>query len=169
MNECKCGCGSLVKGTWKRGHSARGRTLAGRFWEKVEKGPGCWEWTAATYPDGYGNFVVEPGKNRGAHRVSYELNIGPIPDGLEVCHSCDNPGCVNPDHLFAATHRENMHDMFRKGRNGNVALDREQERQVRSLLAEGWDRQWVADAFGISIPTTYYLKKRKFEGRAVTA
>jgi hypothetical protein len=141
------------------------RPLPKRFWKKVEKGPDCWEWTGCKYPEGYGQISIGNKVYRGAHRVSYELNVGPIPEGLEVCHSCDNPSCVNPDHLFVATHKENMHDMFRKGRNGQIALTREQEVEVKDLLGQGWEKQWVADAYGISMSTIGYLKKRKFPGR----
>ena len=76
----------------------------------------CWEWTAATNNIGYGMFRVRQGLMRTAHRVSYELFKGPIPFGMVVCHKCDNPKCVNPDHLWAGTMLDNIRDMDNKGR-----------------------------------------------------
>lgn len=88
-----------------------------RFWQKVNKdGPnGCWVWIAANDGRGYGQLRVN-GRALKAHRISYEMRYGSIPEGLEIAHRCDNPSCVNPDHLFAATHQENMQDSIDKGR-----------------------------------------------------
>lgn len=74
----------------------------------------CLEWTGATLK-GYGQ-IGEDGTIKYAHRVAYELWVGPVEDGELVCHRCDNPPCCNPDHLFVGTPRDNMHDMIRKGR-----------------------------------------------------
>lgn len=91
-----------------------------RFIEKVEKTEqGCWTWTAATYRKGYGHFQrLIDGKWRmyKAHRYSYEVYKGKIPSGMLVCHSCDNPTCVNPNHLFLGTQKDNMIDMLSKNR-----------------------------------------------------
>ena len=77
---------------------------------------GCWIWTGAKDRDGYGRFWIG-GKTKRAHRVSYEAFKGPIPGDLELLHSCDNPSCVNPEHLSAGTSKDNSQDMMRKGRH----------------------------------------------------
>ena len=86
-----------------------------RFWEKVDKSGDCWEWTAYKNKAGYGVLGFKTG-NKLAHRVSAKLH-GMVISGLFVCHHCDNPGCVNPEHLFVGTAKDNAVDMTRKGRN----------------------------------------------------
>ena len=88
-----------------------------RFWVKVVRGPDCWNWNGGKLVEGYGRFV-DRGKYVLAHRVSWEIHNGPIPEGLCVLHRCDNPPCTNPDHLFVGTHGDNARDRAAKGRNG---------------------------------------------------
>lgn len=90
-----------------------------RFWRFVQKSDGCWLWLGTKSADGYGS-IRHAGKMRKAHRVAYELMRGVIPDGGQICHHCDNPACVNPDHLFVGTNRDNMIDRQRKGRSKNL-------------------------------------------------
>lgn len=89
-----------------------------RFWNKVNKTEACWEWTAAIDPGGYGAFKVD-GKKVNSHRFSWNLHFGSLPEGMLVCHTCDNRLCVRPDHLFLGSHQENHDDMVNKGRRFN--------------------------------------------------
>lgn len=94
------------------------RSLAERFWAKVNKTDGCWLWTGCKDPKGYGYIGTggRRGPTKSAHRVSYELEHGEVPEGLHVLHDCDTPSCVRPSHLFAGTPLDNTRDMMRKGR-----------------------------------------------------
>lgn len=89
-----------------------------RFWKKVEIIPfhECWEWTAAKNEKGYGVFGVKKNTDK-AHRIAWKLLGRTIPPGKFLCHHCDNPACVNPNHLFIGTNLDNVIDMIRKGRN----------------------------------------------------
>lgn len=90
--------------------------LRAEFWSRVERGTDCWEWTRQRDRYGYGRFWLE-GKHRKAHRVAWELTRGPIPAGLYVCHSCDNPSCVRPLHLHLGTNADNQREAVARGRN----------------------------------------------------
>lgn len=94
--------------------------LEERFWMKVQKGPGCWEWTAATL-GGYGVFSEHHGgKQYKAHRFAYEQVVGPIPDGKVLDHRCHNTLCVNPDHLRPVTEKENRENLKGLQRNNTT-------------------------------------------------
>ena len=88
-----------------------------KFWAKVDKGDGagCWLWTGKTNRDGYG-VLTRQRKGWFAHRYSWTLANGDIPDGMMACHTCDNPPCIRPDHLFLGTRADNLRDMRAKGR-----------------------------------------------------
>jgi hypothetical protein len=148
-------------GTLETGPRPRG-TPEERFWAKVNKAEGCWLWTASKRPNGYGKF--EKGR-RGegtvsAHRFSYELHKGPIPNGLLVMHICDTPACVNPDHLRLGTPAENMNDMHSKGRakpgrplgnsNFNAVLTPD---LVRYIRASAKNNKELAAELGVGINT----------------
>lgn len=90
-------------------------SLDERFWAKVRRDASCWEWTARRTPSGYGTIKVGTA-TRLAHRVSWELHFGAIPDGMCILHRCDNPPCVNPAHLFLGMQLDNVRDREAKGR-----------------------------------------------------
>lgn len=116
------------------------RPLSERFWPKVQRaGPAeCWGWTGATNGVGYGK--LQSGR-RGepalyAHRVAYKLAYGDVPDGLFVLHRCDNPSCVNPQHLFLGTNLDNVRDMTRKGRQRHVGSKGEHNGNAKLTLPQ---------------------------------
>lgn len=132
------------------------RTVAERFWAKVAKGDGCWEWRGALNTGGYGMQVIQY-RNTLAHRVSWELHNGPIPSGLLVCHRCDNRRCVRPDHLFLGTDADNFADMRAKGRHprgeqhGRRRLTAAQVVEIRERYAAGGVRLLdLSREFGVS-------------------
>lgn len=119
--------------------------LFDRFWAKVEVVDGCWEWTAAKSSTGYGSIMAEDGTVRLAHRISYEMHRGAIlktDNHFDTCvlHSCDNRGCVNPDHLFIGTNADNIADKVAKGRaqrmfdpaNGRTKLTKDEVLAIRA-------------------------------------
>ena len=95
------------------------KNITERFWSKVRKTDTCWIWTAGLQgSNGYGYFrISEQDGNVVAHRYSYELSNGLIPSGMLVCHTCDNPQCVNPNHLWLGSHKDNSCDAVNKKRN----------------------------------------------------
>lgn len=90
------------------------QTVEERFWSKVERGPACWVWTSTLNNKGYGVFYLA-GKHVYAHRMAWFLTHGVMPDDF-VCHRCDNPQCVRPDHLWLGSNSDNIHDSIAKGR-----------------------------------------------------
>jgi hypothetical protein len=142
-----------------------------RFWSKVVVGnkDDCWPWTASLFHDGYGEFGLN-GKVVRAHRYSYELAHGQIPDNQLVLHSCDNPPCVNPNHLFLGDDLVNSHDMFSKGRekrlpgilNGNSVLDDATVIEIRHLSDSGMKGTEIASIIGVHKNTVYNVLNNKY-------
>ena len=121
--------------------------VAVRFWNKVhisENEEGCWEWQGSKVPFGYGRFRIPKDRAVYAHRWSYEYIYGPIPNGLQILHQCDNPPCVRPDHLFLGTQSDNMRDSLDKGRltaailtKNHAKLTEDQVREIRERYSKG--------------------------------
>lgn len=132
-----------------------------RFWDKVEvKGPDdCWEWQAALNNKGYGSFRVE-GAIHPAHRASYLLNVGEIPEGMVVRHKCDNRACVNPAHLELGTPTDNNRDMVNRGRR-EYKLTIDQVRTIRKRLAEGVLGKQLAEEYGVSFGLISHIKNNR--------
>ena len=103
--------------------------------------------------NGYGRIGIK-GKNILAHRYSYELAHGEIPPGLIICHTCDNPLCVRPAHLYAGTNQDNVNDSMRRGRNGRATLTWEKVDKIRRLHSSGkCTRSFLAEWFGVTLNT----------------
>lgn len=134
------------------------RSFEDRFWKRVKKSSGCWEWQGSTTSAGYGS-VAHGGRDYQTHRVAYELHFNTkIPDNLYVLHECDNRRCVRPDHLRVGTHIDNMADMRSKGRssknrgerNANARLSDIEVEQIRDLYESGdYTQTELAEKFGV--------------------
>jgi HNH endonuclease len=146
-----------------------------RFWSHVDKcGPipahrpeigNCWVWTAALCGPGYGTFKIGTlgidRRNAMAHRFSYELHCGPIPDGKSVLHHCDNKTCVRPTHFFTGTQADNMDDKVAKSRQPvgvsvyNAKLDDQKINAARLYRLNGWSYKNIGDRFNVGPMTVH--------------
>jgi len=133
-----------------------------RFWGTVRLDDGCWEWMGKIRrPRGYGVFFHSPGRHeRFAHRVAWEITNGPIPDGVFVCHKCDNPRCVRPSHLFLGNHRDNMLDARIKERFWKTKLTAGDIGTIRARRARGETNVEIARDFGVSPVTISHAVNR---------
>lgn len=147
--------------------------IVARYWAKIHRGHNdeCWEWQGAL-SSGYGHMRIQQnGRSIDllAHRVSYELHVGEIPQGMQVCHTCDNRRCVNPSHFFIGDHKANAADRDAKGRhrngdkkgvqNGHAKLNDEQVREIRRRYRPGI--RGLASEFGISAEQVRTIAQRK--------
>ena len=148
-----------------------GESLTTYFWKAVVKTDGCWLWQRAKTGGGYGQ-LARKGFRCMAHRYSWELHFGPIPEGLCVCHHCDNPSCVRPDHLFLGSHADNTGDMMTKGRRGKILVARgeassaskltsKQVQEIRAFYSAGTMKAPdLAKCYGCCKQTIYNLVHR---------
>ena len=129
-------------------------------WVVMESG--CWHWLGPTRAGGYGEV-----RRFGAHRISYEIANGPIPEGMFICHRCDNPPCVNPEHLFAGTPAENTADAVAKSRmahgerQGGARLTDAKVIEIRARVAAGEVQRRLAEEFAVSYMTISLIKNRR--------
>jgi NTP pyrophosphatase (non-canonical NTP hydrolase) len=145
-------------------------TLEEGFWNKVNvAGPDeCWEWTARKIKSGYGSMkwptINNPDAQMLGHRLSWMINVGPIPDGSMVLHKCDNKGCVNPNHLFLGNASDNVRDCIAKGRNNPVIGEKQWASKITRIEAlhirHSEDKLYeIAKKYGISKSSARSIKK----------
>lgn len=148
-----------------------------RFWSYVNRnGDGCWTWKGSCLKTGYGSFKLASYTMRLAHRVAYAIAHGGLQAGAIVCHRCDNPSCVRPDHLFLGTHQVNSDDMVQKGRHysrtrpeivlrgeahGRARLTVEQVLEIRRRVAANEDRAALAREYGVTRNLIYAIQYRR--------
>jgi hypothetical protein len=143
-----------------------------RFWSKVDRrGPDdCWLWTAAVDKRGYGKFSIARSQWTAASRVAYALSNGIIPDGTFICHSCDNPGCCNPAHLWIGDSKSNHDDMLDKGRqhcprndgehNPRAIFTADDVLSIRQRIAQGETRMAISREYGVSWGTVDHAVRK---------
>jgi hypothetical protein len=142
------------------------RPIHERYWPKVDcsSADGCWPWVGAVTKTGYGQLHTASYKPPiKAHRLAWQLAFGPIPQGMLVCHTCDNRLCCRPSHLFLGTIQDNADDMVAKGRfplNG-AKITADDVRAIRVRLASGEQRKAVARDYGLSAPHLSHIANRK--------
>lgn len=144
-----------------------GKTAEERFNHYVIKCDGCWDWSGSKDVNGYGRLNINSVPAL-AHRVSWAVHNGPIPEGKHVLHKCDNPSCSNPDHLFLGTHRENVADKMQKDRHRYGVSKGEKhgcskltEDQVREIRASKGSSLIIAKQYGVSGRTVREIRTRQ--------
>lgn len=141
-------------------------TVAVRFWSKVEKSDGCWEWAAARDPVcGYGWFRLN-GRMWRASQISILLTTGKWPSGC-ACHRCDNPPCVRPEHLYDGTHEQNMGNMVSRGRFARVLSD-DHVRRIHAMASTGAVHREIAEEFSVSRETVGKIARGRIWSHVTT-
>jgi len=140
--------------------------LEKRFWKFVDKNSSCWNWKGAKDYDGYGFIKHKDGTQLRAHRVSYEIHFGTFNKNLFVCHHCDNPSCVNPEHLFLGTNSDNQLDMYKKGLGPDLSGENNPAskltlEEVNKIRADTRTHIKIATDYGISLGQISNIKRRK--------
>ena len=140
-----------------------------RFWAKVDRSGGpdaCWLWTAAKRKTGYGLFYIR--RAHGSHRIAWAMDKGPIPDGLCVCHRCDNPPCCNPKHLYAGTKVDNAQDSIRAGtkyqpdnRGELHGMSKLTAKDILEIRTSKLSQRKTANLFGVSQSSIWLIKTNK--------
>lgn len=139
-----------------------------RFWSRVDRSRKCWIWTGAVSHSGYGAACLD-GRQMSAHRIAYTLHHGPIPDGMLVCHTCDNKLCTNPKHLFIGTTMDNMADKMNKGRHDCARGEKQAFSKlsqadvvlIRDRARKGEKQARLAEEFGVMQNTINRIVNRK--------
>ncbi len=131
-----------------------------RFWDKVDKSDDCWEWQGYCLK-GHGRFLYD-GYVQYAHRVSWQINVGEIPEGMCVLHKCNNKPCVNPDHLYIGDYQDNAIDRSKDGTNTKMKLDAGEVRLLRDLFDDGVHYKSLMWLFGIGETTVHRVANRTF-------
>lgn len=137
------------------------KSLKERFEEKYipEPNSGCWLWIGATTPSGYGK-IYDKGKYHYTHRVSYAMNFGKVDDKSYVCHKCDNPSCVNPEHLFQGSPKDNTSDMVKKKRHAHgEMISKLKESDVINIYNSKLTHQELGDIYKVKASTVTKIKK----------
>ncbi|AUR94122.1 hypothetical protein NVP1191O_63 [Vibrio phage 1.191.O._10N.286.52.B4] len=162
-----CGCLKSEKNSksMKQMQLQKYGTVEERFFNRFKKDhSGCWLWVSHCDKDGYG-ILPATGAAVRAHRLSYEIHKGPIPHGMVICHSCDNPSCVNPDHLFSGTTKDNCQDMLSKGRDKMVGSRNNKakltEVQVTEIRSSGRSKYELAETYSVSVSTIKQIRRNK--------
>lgn len=139
----------------------KSRSVEERFWENVKKTDSCWLWTGNKHPRGYGKIWTSKRKCEMTHRLSLKLHGKELPPWCVVMHTCDNPSCVNPDHLQIGTHKDNQIDKVVKGRQakgeiqGHSSLSEIEVKAMRQLLKNGWKVSDIAAVLKRTYSSTY--------------